>query len=107
MDYGQLKTDIFQAAVAETTPELTPEDMDITYYATAKTGSVGDMGKTGRLLAAAKYPVCNTRRSLPASIRFVFPGAETALMRLSRQRPRSRSTTGRKLLMYEESPPTM
>ncbi len=77
VDYGQLKTDIFQAAVAETTPELTPEDMDITYYATAKTGSVGDMGKNwaplgGGKVSGLEYP------GIPAgvqTVRISWPGS--------------------------------
>ena len=79
VDYGQLKTDIFQAAVAETTPELTPEDMDITYYATAKTGSVGDMGKNwaplgGGKVSGLEYPAISAGEH---PVRFSWSGDGT------------------------------
>lgn len=79
VDYEQLEKDIFQAAVAGTTPELTLEDMDITYYATAKTGSVGGMGKNwaplgGGKVSGLEYP------AIPAGnhqIRFTWSGNDT------------------------------
>ncbi|MCI8428901.1 MAG: hypothetical protein HFI16_01410, partial [Lachnospiraceae bacterium] len=79
VDYGQLKTDIFQAAVAETTPELTPEDMDITYYATAKTGSVGSMGKNwaplgGGKVSGLEYPAISAGEH---QVRFSWSGDGT------------------------------
>ncbi len=79
VDYGQLKTDIFQAAVAETTPELMPEDMDITYYATAKTGSVGDMGKNwaplgGGKVSGLEYPAISAGEH---PVRFSWSGDGT------------------------------
>ncbi len=79
VDYGQLKTDIFQAAVAGTTPELMPEDMDITYYATAKTGSVGDMGKNwaplgGGKVSGLEYPAISAGEH---PVRFSWSGDGT------------------------------
>lgn len=45
VDYDALGRAIFAAAVQEITPELQAEDVSIEYYATATTGSVGDLGK--------------------------------------------------------------
>lgn len=77
VDYEQLKRDVFQAAVERTTPELTPEDVNITYYATAKSGSVGSMGKNWAPLSGGKvsgldYP------GIPAgvqTVRISWPGS--------------------------------
>lgn len=54
VDYEQFQRDVFQAAVEGTTPELMPEDVSITYYATAKSGSVGSMGKNWAPLSGGK-----------------------------------------------------
>lgn len=45
VNYDKLRSDIWAEVVADTTPELTVDDVDIEYYATATTGSVGSAGK--------------------------------------------------------------
>lgn len=46
VDYGALREAIWDKVVADTTPDdLTVADVDIEYYATATTGSVGSAGK--------------------------------------------------------------
>lgn len=45
VDYDALEQKIFDALVASSTPELTVDDVTIEYYAQAKSGSVGTLGK--------------------------------------------------------------
>ena len=45
VQYDELRQRIFEAVVESTTPELTASDVTLQYYATAKTGAVGDAGK--------------------------------------------------------------
>ena len=45
VDYQKLRAAIFQAAVTSTTPELAVGDVSIEYYATAASGSLGQIGK--------------------------------------------------------------
>ena len=45
VNYDKLRSDIWAEVVADTTPELTVDDVDIEYYATAETGSVGSLGQ--------------------------------------------------------------
>lgn len=54
VDYDALGRAIFAAAVQEITPELQAEDVSIEYYATATTGSVGDLGKAWMPLEGGK-----------------------------------------------------
>ena len=62
VDYGALREAIWDKVVADTTPDdLTVDDMDIEYYATATTGSLGDIGKTwvsleGDKISGLTYP---------------------------------------------------
>lgn len=45
VDYEALRASIFNTVVESTTPELTVDDVTIEYYAQAKSGSVGTLGK--------------------------------------------------------------
>ena len=54
IDYELLGRNVFEAVVAQTTPELAFEDIAIAYYATAKTGSVGSIGKDWVPLSGGK-----------------------------------------------------
>ncbi len=45
VDYALLTAAVFHAAVARTTPALSVDEVTVQYYATAKTGSVGGIGK--------------------------------------------------------------
>ena len=46
VDYGALREAIWDKVVADTTPDdLTVDNVDIEYYATATTGALGDLGK--------------------------------------------------------------
>jgi hypothetical protein len=45
VDYATLKSDIFDAVISSIDPELSAEDVTITYYASASTGSLGSIGK--------------------------------------------------------------
>lgn len=54
VNYDALRAAIFAAVVASTTPELTVDDVTIEYYATATTGSVGDLGKAWMPLEGGK-----------------------------------------------------
>ena len=65
VEFDVLRQRIFEAVVAESNPVLTVDDVEITYYATAKTGSIGDMGKAWVPLAGAEvnrltYPAIST-----------------------------------------------
>lgn len=76
IDYDALRQDLFTALVASSTPELTADEVTIEYYATATSGSVGDLGKAwvpleGRNGSGLNYP------ALPAGnqkIRVTWPG---------------------------------
>ena len=54
INYDALRAAIFDAVVESTTPELTVDDVTIEYYATATTGSVGDLGKAWMPLEGGK-----------------------------------------------------
>lgn len=54
VDYDALRAAIFKNVVASTTPELTLSDVTIEYYATATTGSMGDLGKAWMPLEGGK-----------------------------------------------------
>lgn len=54
VDFDALRQNIFNTAVASTTPELTVGDVTIEYYATAMTGAVGDLGKAWMPLEGGK-----------------------------------------------------
>ena len=54
INYDALRAAIFAAVVESTTPELTVDDVTIEYYATATTGSVGDLGKAWMPLEGGK-----------------------------------------------------
>ena len=54
VDFDALRQNIFNTAVASTTPELTVGDVTIEYYATAMTGAVGDLGKAWMSLEGGK-----------------------------------------------------
>lgn len=54
VNYDALCQNIFNAVVASTTPELTLSDVTIEYYATATTGSMGDLGKAWMPLEGGK-----------------------------------------------------
>lgn len=62
VDYDALRTAILQQIVDEgTTPSLTAENMEIKYYATATTGSLGDLGRAwapleGGTVNSVNYP---------------------------------------------------
>ena len=54
VNYDALRENIFAAAVASTTPELTVDDVNIEYYAEAKSGSLGSLGKAWMPLEGGK-----------------------------------------------------
>ncbi|MEG0919702.1 MAG: hypothetical protein RSE61_07240 [Anaerovoracaceae bacterium] len=61
MDYGQFKQVIFDKLVKSSSPKLSVDDVNMEYYATAKTGSVGTLGKAwigleGGKKAGLEYP---------------------------------------------------
>lgn len=61
VDYDALRTQLFAAMVASTTPQLTADDVTFEYYAEATSGSVGSLGKNwvaleGGTVAALNYP---------------------------------------------------
>ena len=61
VDYDALRTQLFAAMVASTTPQLTADDVTFEYYAEATSGSVGSLGKNwvaleGGTVAGLKYP---------------------------------------------------
>ena len=66
-----MRTAIFNAVVASTTPELSVSDVVIEYYATAESGSVGDLGKAWMPLEGGKdtltYPAISTGEQKSAS----------------------------------------
>lgn len=76
LDTEKLYSDIFNAAIVSSTPELALDDVTITYYAEAETGSLGDLGHAwvpleGGSSNGLHYP------ALPAgsqTIRIFWPG---------------------------------
>ena len=76
LDTEKLYTDVFHAVIASSTPELTVDDVTITYYAQAETGSLGSLGHAwvpleGGISSGLSYP------SLPAGtqkVRIYWPG---------------------------------
>lgn len=77
-DFDALRTDIFSAVVASS-DILTAENVTITYYAEAVTGSVGDLGWSwvsleGGTVNALKYPAISAGEQ---KIRISWPGDQT------------------------------
>lgn len=78
VDFETLYQSIFSTVVASTSPEVTLDDVTIEYYATATTGSVGDLGKAWMPLEGGK----NTGLTYPAisageqQIRVSYAGTE-------------------------------
>lgn len=77
-DFDALRTDIFNAVVAKS-EVLTAENVTITYYAEAVTGSVGDLGWSwvsleGGTVNALKYPAISAGEQ---KIRISWPGNQT------------------------------
>ena len=77
-DFDALRTDIFNAVVASS-DILTAENVTITYYAEAVTGSVGDLGWSwvsleGGTVNALKYPAISAGEQ---KIRISWPGDQT------------------------------
>lgn len=57
--YDAVRQNIFNTVVESTTPELTVKDVTIEYYATATSGSLGDVGKAWMPLEGGKSGVLN------------------------------------------------
>lgn len=78
VNYDAMRTAIFNAVVASTTPELSVSDVVIEYYATAESGSVGDLGKAWMPLEGGKdtltYPAISTGEQ---KIRISYAGTDT------------------------------
>ena len=78
VNYDAMRTAIFNTVVASTTPELSASDVVIEYYATAESGSVGDLGKAWMPLEGGKdtltYPAISTGEQ---KIRISYAGADT------------------------------
>ena len=80
LDTDKLYNDVFRAVVASSTPELTVDDVTITYYAEAKTGSVGDAGKDWMPLEGGEGTVVGIPVTYPAisageqKVRIYWPG---------------------------------
>lgn len=83
VNYDTLYTAIFDTVVASTNPELTVDDVTIEYYATATTGSVGDLGKAWMPLEGGSGTVMGVSVTYPAipvgdqKIRISYAGTET------------------------------
>ena len=54
INYDAVRRNIFNTVVESTTPELTANDVTIEYYATATSGSLGDVGKAWMPLEGGK-----------------------------------------------------
>ena len=54
INYDAVRQNIFNTVVESTTPELTANDVTIEYYATATSGSLGDVGKAWMPLEGGK-----------------------------------------------------
>lgn len=78
VNYDAMRTAIFNTVVASTTPELSASDVVIEYYATAESGSVGDLGKAWMPLEGGKdtltYPAISTGEQ---KIRIRYAGTDT------------------------------
>ena len=78
VNYDAMRTAIFNTVVASTTPELSASDVVIEYYATAESGSVGDLGKAWMPLEGGKdtltYPAISTGEQ---KIRIRYAGIDT------------------------------
>lgn len=78
VNYDAMRTAIFNTVVASTTPELSVSDVVIEYYATAESGSVGDLGKAWMPLEGGKdtltYPAISTGEQ---KIRISYAGTDT------------------------------
>ena len=66
VNFDALRQAIFNTVVASTTPELSPSDVTIEYYATATTGSVGDAGKDWMPLEGGNGTVLGIPVTYPA-----------------------------------------
>lgn len=79
VNYDALRTAIFNTVVASSTPELSAGDVTIEYYATADSGSLGDMGKAWMPLEGGKdgmltYPAISNGEQ---KIRISYAGTDT------------------------------
>lgn len=78
VNYDALYQGIFNTVVASTEPKLTLDDVTIEYYATATTGSVGDLGKAWMPLEGGKdtltYPAISVGEQ---NIRVSYAGNDT------------------------------
>ena len=83
VNYDALRQNIFSAVVASTTPDLTVNDVTIEYYATAVTGSAGDLGKAWMPLEGGKDTVLGVPVTYPAiskgeqRVKFIWNGNNT------------------------------
>lgn len=82
INYDAVRQNIFDTVVESTTPELTVSDVTIEYYATATTGSLGDVGKAWMPLEGGKsgtpialtYPAMGTGSQ---KIKISYAGTDT------------------------------
>lgn len=78
VNYDALRESIFDTVVASTTPDLTVNDVTIKYYATAESGSLGNMGKAWMPLEGGKdtltYPAISTGEQ---KIRISYAGTDS------------------------------
>lgn len=78
VNYDAMRTAIFNTVVASTTPEMSVSDVVIEYYATAESGSVGDLGKAWMPLEGGKdtltYPAISAGEQ---KIRIRYAGTDT------------------------------
>lgn len=83
VNFDALRQAIFNTVVATSTPELSPSDVTIEYYATTTTGSVGDAGKAWMPLEGGKNTVIGIPVTYPAisageqKIRISYAGTDT------------------------------
>lgn len=78
VDYSALREQIFNTVVKSSKPALTVDDVTIEYYATAKTGSVGELGKAwmpleGGTKNALSYPAISAGEQ---NLRLVWGGSQ-------------------------------
>ena len=79
VNYDALRESIFSTVVASITPDLTVNDVTIEYYATAESGSLGNMGKAWMPLEGGKdtlltYPAISTGEQ---QIRISYAGTDS------------------------------
>lgn len=78
VNYDALRESIFNMVVASTTPKLTVDDVAIEYYATAESGSLGNIGKAWMPLEGGKdtltYPAISTGEQ---KIRISYAGTDS------------------------------